>query len=75
MCREVNSDDIYATEKGFYVLEIRPARIEIRVNFNTLDICKYISFDLCEAYNKTGEFQKCIFPWVDNQRSTLFRFS
>ena len=48
MCREVNSGTQYETAtaaKQFY--------------FNALDIYKYISPDLCEAYNTTGKCQRC----------------
>ena len=37
----------------------KPAGMKSERYFNTLDIHKYISFDLCEAYNRIGKFQSC----------------
>ena len=53
----------------------RPAGLKSQWYLNTLDLKKYTSFDLCKAWNSTGEFR--IFPcvvWSDDLRVRFFPF-
>ena len=69
MCREVNQ----ATWNSFTPSSKSTGwnwnQSDTIYNFNTLNIDKCISSDLCEAYNRTGKFQRC------SQRWPFFRLS
>ena len=69
MCREVNQATWNSFTPSSKSIGWNWNQSDTIYNFNTLNIDKYISSDLCEAYNRTGKFQRC------SQRWPFFRLS
>ena len=60
MCREVIEFRQHDSETFYFLANLKAGVIL------QYDGYIYISFDLCEAHNRTGEFQRCICPCVVN---------